>query len=199
MPVFDTRTLITDLQATLRDQLATVEELRGKPVELLHCRPAPDRWSVMEIFAHMVLSSGHYRDGSRRIYSDPNSRLRLRRTFKSGRWGELMTRGMAPRTGGRIAWKMRTMRMFEPRTAHVEGTRALEDFVALCRDLVDLLEAARTRGLEGERVVSTLGPILRFKVGDAFRFVVAHQQRHMLQIERTLRAVEQTVGSVQHQ
>jgi hypothetical protein len=43
--------------------------------------------------------------------------------------------------------------------------------------------------LEGEKVTSTLGPILRFKVGDAFRFPIAHQQRHMLQIERVLEEV----------
>ena len=34
------------------------------------------------------------------------------------------------------------------------------------------------------KVTSSLGPIIRFKVGDAFRFPVAHQQRHFLQIER---------------
>ena len=51
------------------------------------------------------------------------------------------------------------------------------------------LERARTRGLEGEKVTSTLGPILRFKVGDAFRFPIAHHQRHMLQIERVLEVV----------
>lgn len=34
------------------------------------------------------------------------------------------------------------------------------------------------------RVVSSLGPMIRFKADDAFRFSVAHQERHFLQIER---------------
>jgi hypothetical protein len=52
--------------------------------------------------------------------------------------------------------------------------------------------------LDGAKVTSTLGPILRFKVGDAFRFPLAHQERHMLQIERTLAAlgVPETEGAL---
>ncbi len=37
------------------------------------------------------------------------------------------------------------------------------------------------------KVTSSLGPIIRFKAGDAFRFPVAHQQRHFLQIERLVK------------
>ncbi|MEO5584289.1 MAG: hypothetical protein ABIQ75_02450, partial [Flavobacteriales bacterium] len=42
---------------------------------------------------------------------------------------------------------------------------------------------------ESPRITSTLGPVLRFKIGDAFRFMIAHQERHFLQIERSLQAV----------
>ncbi|MEO8734696.1 MAG: hypothetical protein ABI373_10230, partial [Flavobacteriales bacterium] len=52
-----------------------------------------------------------------------------------------------------------------------------------------LLEKALSQGLEGPRITSTLGPVLRFKIGDAFRFTIAHQERHFLQIERALKAV----------
>jgi hypothetical protein len=81
---------------------------------------------------------------------------------------------------------MKTMAMFEPRNVSTTGMKALNEFEAICHSFIGLLERARTRGLEGEKVTSTLGPILRFKVGDAFRFPIAHQQRHMLQIERVL-------------
>lgn len=189
MPTCDTRELIGDLQATLRGQLRRVEELRQLPLEMLQRRPAPGRWSVLEVLAHMNLSSGHYHRHLQRTYADENNGLRFRTTFTPGFWGERMTRAMAPRHDRSIGWKMRTMGMFEPRTANTEGTKALEEFAAMCHGMVGLLERARTRGLEGEKVVSTLGPVLRFKAGDAFRFPVAHQERHFLQIERTLDAV----------
>ena len=56
----------------------------------------------------------------------------------------------------------------------------------MCEALIRLLEAARTTDLNAMKVASSLGPIIRFKAGDAFRFPVAHQQRHFLQLERAL-------------
>jgi hypothetical protein len=96
---------------------------------------------------------------------------------------------MDPKADGSISWRMKTMAMFEPRNVSTTGMKALNEFEAMCHSFIGLLERARTRGLEGEKVTSTLGPILRFKVGDAFRFPIAHHQRHMLQIERVLEVV----------
>jgi len=189
MASLDTRDLIGQLQAALREQIAHAERLRELPLEVLQRRPAPDRWSVLEVISHMNLSSGHYHRHLERIYADENNRLRFRTTFTPGFWGERMTRSMAPRSDRSIGWKMRTLRMFEPRTANTEGLPTLDTFVRMCHGLVGLLERARARGIEGEKVVSSIGPMLRFKPGDAFRFAVGHQQRHMLQIERTLEAL----------
>ncbi len=49
-----------------------------------------------------------------------------------------------------------------------------------------LLEIAKRTDLNVMRITSSLGPIIRFKAGDAFRFPIAHQVRHFLQLERTL-------------
>lgn len=189
MDVLDTRDLIATLQTDLRHQLDRCATLRTNPLERLHQRPGPKRWSVMEVLRHMVLSSGHYHARLERLYADENNGLRFRTVFKPGRWGELATKAMAPKADGRIGWRMKTLGMFEPRGVATTGWQALDEFEALCHGFIGLLERARTRGLEGEKVTSTLGPILRFKAGDAFRFPVAHQARHWSQIDRTLAGV----------
>lgn len=173
----------------LRRQLEASETWRGLPLEVLSRRPAPDRWSVLEVVAHMNLSSGHYYKVLRTLYADPRSGLRQRSTFEPGFWGELMAKGMAPKGDGSIGWKMKTFARFEPRTEDNAGSRAIDGFQDILRGFDTLLEQARTRGLDGAKVVSTLGPVLRFKAGDAFRFPIAHQERHLLQIERTIAAV----------
>jgi hypothetical protein len=84
---------------------------------------------------------------------------------------------------------MKTLGMFEPRSARLVGQASLDRFLELLDRFEKVLLQARTRGWEGPRVTSTLGPVLRFKVCDALRFPIAHQERHMLQIERTLQEV----------
>jgi hypothetical protein len=189
MNAFDTLRLIETLQGELRRQIGRCSQLREMPVEVLHQRPAAERWSVMEVLQHLNLSSGHYLGILQRLYADPNNRIRSRPTFTPGRWGDFTTKAMDPKPDGSIGWRMKTMAMFEPRDVSTTGMKALDTYEVMCQGFMDLLESARNRGLEGEKVTSTLGPILRFKLGDAFRFPIAHQQRHMLQIERVLEVV----------
>ncbi|MBL7982210.1 MAG: DinB family protein [Flavobacteriales bacterium] len=193
MPTLDTRTLIDALQQQLRVQLAHVDALLDLPTERLLKRPAPDRWSVMEVVQHMNLSSGHYHRLLQRLYANENNGLRFRSTFTPGLLGQYSVNAMTPKSNGDIPMRMRTLRMFDPaRTAPVNADDALAPllrFREMLHGFMGLLERARTRGLEGEKVTSTLGPIIRFKAGDAFRFPIAHQERHFLQIDRVLKEV----------
>lgn len=193
MPTLDTRTLIDALQQQLREQLAHVDALLDLPTERLLKRPAPDRWSVMEVVQHMNLSSGHYHRLLQRLYANENNGLRFRSTFTPGLLGQYSVNSMTPKPNGDIPMRMRTLRMFDPaRTAPVNADDALAPllrFREMLQGFMGLLERARTRGLEGGKVTSTLGPIIRFKAGDAFRFPIAHQERHFLQIDRTLERV----------
>lgn len=186
-----TAAFIDDLQRTLREQLDRAAALRASPLEGLRQRPAPKRWSVLEVVEHMNLSSGHYRQRVMRLFADPRSGLFPSPTFTPGRWGHRFTEGLRPTADGSIKDRMRTLWLFEPKPGRADDLRTIDRFEAMLRDFVQVLEQARTRGLEGPRVTSTLGPILRFKVGDAIAFSVAHQERHFLQIERTLAAVRQ--------
>jgi hypothetical protein len=186
MEAHNTRDLIAALQAELRRQLQRSAELRDMPLEKLQQRPDPKRWSVMEVLQHMNLSSDHYHRHLERIYANEHNGLRFRTAFVPGWWGDRATRAMDVRPDGRIRFRMPTIARFEPRATDLEGWQALDRFEAMCHGFIGLLERAKTRGLEGERVTSTLGPILRLKAGDAFRFPIAHQRRHWLQIEKTL-------------
>lgn len=186
MKAWETTTLIDTIQTELRRQLERCAELRQRPLQELHARPEPKRWSAMEVIQHMNLSSGHYYRRLQKLYADDNNCLRYHAQFRPGRWGDHSTNAMDPKADGSISWRMKTMAMFEPRNISNSGYQALDEFEVMLNGFISLLELARTRGLEGEKVTSTLGPILRFKVGDAFRFPIAHQTRHFLQIDRFL-------------
>lgn len=183
---YTTDRLIDELIATLRAQRTAVEELRELPMELFHQRATPKSWSIAEVLEHMNLSSSHYLKRVQRIYAERRDALHKRETYSPGSLGERTVHAMRPDGQGRISWRMRTLWMFEPRAERVAGHASLDRFVAMVDGFIEVLRSARIHGLEGPRVTSTLGPILRFKLGDAIRFPVAHQERHMLQIERTL-------------
>ena len=55
------------------------------------------------------------------------------------------------------------------------------DFRKYQDDLILLIEKARYYNLNTLKINSSIGRIIRFKLGDAFRFVIAHNQRHIQQ------------------
>jgi hypothetical protein len=187
----DALRLIDDLSATLRAQLDRARSVRSLPVEQLKFRPAPDQWNALELFEHLNLSSGIYLRGLERVFDDRAEQLPFNSTFTPGRFGAYFTKGMLPKADGSIGNRMRTLRMFDPARRTGAELASVDRFIDLCERFLRLLQRARHTDLNRMRVTSSLGPIIRFKAGDAFRFPIAHQQRHFLQIERLLAGTAQ--------
>lgn len=186
----DTITLIDDLSATLRKQMEVARLVRAMPAEILLHRPRPEKWNALEIFEHMCLSSGIYLRGLERVFDERSRALPFNADFKPGLLGDYFTKGMLPKADGTIRNRMKTMRMFDPPRNSGASQESIDRFIDLCERFLKLLERARKSDLDRMKVSSSLGPIIRFKAGDAFRFTVAHQQRHFLQLERTLEAAQ---------
>lgn len=190
MEALDPSSLIDELQHVLRAQLQRAEQLEQLPLEVLLERPAPKAWSVLEIIEHLNISSGHYHERLQRIYAKASGSTHPNSTFVPGRWGQKFTLGMRPLADGTLPEPMRTLWFFEPKAAAAKGGQCIITFRAMLEKMIVLLDQARVQGLDGARITSTLGPVFRFKPGDAFRFAIAHQQRHFVQIERTLNTLE---------
>lgn len=181
-----TEQLIADLSTTLRSQIARAQQIQQLPADLLLRRPAPDKWNALEVFEHLNMSSGIYMRGLQDVFARKAAGLKSNPVFKPGLLGEYFTKAMLPKPDGRIGSKMRTMKIFDPARNQGASKESIARFVAMCQAFLLLLERSRSSDLDRMKVTSSLGPIIRFKAGDAFRFPIAHQVRHFLQIERLL-------------
>lgn len=181
--------LIDQLDAVLHEQLERARAVRSSPAEVLLHRPSPDKWNALEIFEHMCLSSGVYLRGLEQVFDARAERLPFNPEFSPGLLGDYFTKSMLPKPDGSIGNRMKTMRMFDPPRNKGASLESIDRFIDLCERFRLLLKRARATDLNSMKVSSSLGPIIRFKAGDAFRFPIAHQQRHFLQLERTLLAL----------
>ena len=84
------------------------------------------------------------------------------------------------------------MSRFKPVLAYEKGkSRVIEEFIGLNETLLDQLSKARQVNVNKVRIKSGIGNIIRFKLADALGFVVAHNQRHIIQIHQLLKAQNQ--------
>jgi len=182
----DAQSLCEGLIADLETQIASARAIAQLPAERLLHRPDPEKWNALDVFEHLNLSSGIYLRGLERAFAEQAPALPASPTFTPGLIGDFSTRAMLPKADGRIAWRMRTLGLFDPARQHGSDSESINRFIALCEGFIKLLQLAPGSDLNRMRVTSSLGPVIRFRAGDAFRFPIAHQQRHFMQIERLL-------------
>ena len=53
-------------------------------------------------------------------------------------------------------------------------------------ETLGLVKTARTADIQKPKIISAAGSILKLRAGDALRFVIAHEQRHVLQAQKIL-------------
>jgi hypothetical protein len=182
----NTTQLIKTLTAVIHRQRERAVEIATLPPEQLLRRPLPGAWNALEVFEHLNLSSGIYVRGLEDAFVRSADTHAANSEFHPGWLGAWFTNGLKPGHDGRIRWKMRTFKLFDPARQRGASLESIHNFIQLCDRLLKLLEQAPQTDLNKMRVTSSLGPLVRFKAGDALRFPVAHQERHFLQIERAL-------------
>jgi hypothetical protein len=186
MKKFKTESLIDQLEQDVKQISAAAEHLRtADPVKLSYC-PEEGQWSVSQVIEHLNMYSRHYLPLIERsmvpISKDTNA------WFVSGFWGNYFTKMMMPRNVYEIRNKMKTPKSFVPgKGSNVE--QLFQEFLQHQQKLSQLLEVARRRNLNTIHIPVTINRFIRLRLGDIFRFLVAHEQRHMIQARNAVKAV----------
>lgn len=173
----------------LKGHKGKLVNLKELPQEYLTTTPASGGWSIAECILHMLLATRPYLD---RIEKEiATSSVENTPNFKRGILGRYFTYGMLPQKNGTIKNKMKTMSWFDPgkskkydEYSNLTGQELINELQLVYNRLHSALEQSQNLNLNKHKIVSTLGPIIQFKLGDAFAFTLAHNARHFHQISR---------------
>lgn len=182
----------SELQGRLQQlniQVKTQFEPLDEPT--LNRRPGPDKWSILECMAHINLANKPYLIEIRKQISKARpSASQPSPTFSSNWLGNFFTGMMQPKPDGRIKNKMGTIKTFNPtpdssaQQSQLNKAATFEEFYQINQELIGLLSQADQVDFRRTKVKSALGSLIQFRLGDAFRFLLAHAERHLLQASR---------------
>ena len=162
-----------------------VTRFRSLPTDTLRYRPGPDRWSVLDCLEHISLTYADY--FSRMEAAIHQASPTDGTTYTAGFFAQKMIDGQRPHQGKRRL-KMKTFKKLTPATDKKTPEQIFETLFQYHTRLEQLLTQAEALDWNRVKVTSALGPILRFKLGDCFRFLLAHTERHILQAQEVLKA-----------
>lgn len=150
---------------------------KNQPEQALLCLSKTGGWSIAQCLDHLNSYGDYYL---------PKLRAKLKIgtegedvDFKSGWLGNYFSNMMEPSVK-----KYKAFKGHLPVTELDTGA-VIARFVSQQQELLDLLRIARTSGLNN-RIPISISPFIRLKAGDVFRFIVAHNERHIQQALRNL-------------
>lgn len=184
MPVFKSSELLAQLKSDALRILQEAEKLQQADPDLVNRQPANDRWSVVQVLAHINYYSSTYNPRLENALSGTKAK---QSEFKPGWLGNYFTKMMLPKQDGTVVNKMSAPKDSRPEIS-LDAKTVFAAFIGHQQDLIALLEKASFEDLD-MRVATTISSLIKLKAGDTFRFLIAHQQRHFAQIERTVRAI----------
>ncbi|MBD2754317.1 DinB family protein [Spirosoma validum] len=173
-----------DLQHRLSIVLETVQqEFASLTDEQLRWKPAPDRWSIVECLQHLNLAERFYiRNIQHKV--DKLGLLQTNPTDQNveSDWiGKAMLFAVDPQ----VKIKLPAPGMIRPRpAAELVPADVIGQFLDLQTLLRSLLDKAVYLDWNQEKVMTLFGNWLKIRLGDAFRMLIAHTERHMKQAMR---------------
>ena len=179
--VFNATNLVTDLKDYVSSHLAYAEALKGKKEEFLQKKENPNKWSVLECLEHLNLYASFYNIEVKKRIELSNSKAK--EVFKSGFIANKVILDLLPKED------MRTMQTFKsknPIHTSLNKETVLNDFIRSQKELLVLLDKANEKDLSKIKTSLTI-PFFKFRLGDTFRFVIYHNERHIMQARKVIR------------
>lgn len=155
-------------------------------IDALLVQPMPDKWSVAQILEHLNSYGRIYLPQiDKAISASPSTRDAW---FNSGFLGDYFTNSMKPKNVFEVNNKMKAFKSHSPENKLNAG-KVLDEFVDQQHKLLQLLEMSKIKNLNTIRIPLSITKLVKLKLGDAFRFLIAHEQRHFIQARNALRII----------
>lgn len=183
MAKFKSEELLNELQEDVRKIKAAAEHINTADSRKLIYQTHPEKWSVVQVLEHMNAYGRYYIPAIDRAIAIKSAEPSV--WFTPGTFGNYFVKSMKPTNVYEIKNKMKTMKAYSfPNSLNVE--QVVQEFLSQQDRLIQLMELAKSRDLNAIRIPITVSKLIKLKLGDVFRFLVAHEQRHMIQARNTL-------------
>jgi len=175
-----TETLVQDLIERTRLNINKAEKFNALPTEKLNCRVASGSWSILECFEHLNLYGDFYLpEIEDRIY---NSKTLTTKRFKSGLLGNYFAKMMLPKEKVN---KMKTFADKDPINSRLDKS-TIDRFINQQEQILILLDRSKEIDLNKTKTAISISKWIKLKLGDTFRVVIYHNERHIKQAEKIL-------------
>ncbi len=186
MGAFSKRQLVSELIDRTELIISNTQSFRRLTNGQLTVRAAPGKWSIAEIFEHLNLTHRTYISPViPKISNEPETQSAI---YKSSWLGDFIYQQTMPRADGTIL-KLKARKLLRPQNNPLDGHDVLKRFLQQQDIIYDILQHASTKDLQHIKMPFSFTHLLKLRLGDQLRYLIAHNERHMLQAQRVMGVV----------
>ena len=176
-----------NIHRQLEDQVQFFEEtFKGQSIEHCSTRPGPGAWSALDCIAHLNLTLDVTCDEiDRKVNRAIEKGQKPNEIYKPGFLGQRFARLLAPKEGD-VKRRIKTTKRYSPEHSNESGQAILQGFRDRMERVKNQVEASKKVSLNRCRINSNVTPLIKFKLGDTFHIVLAHNERHIFQARKAL-------------
>lgn len=189
MKRINSRILIAQLQSDVREIILKADQLQHLGHTQIQQKPGEKKWSVIEVIDHLNFYCRYYITEIEKALATNDTAATAE--FKSGWLGNYFTKIMKPKEGNSIPNKMSAPKNALP-SANINVTESLNEFISHQHHLINLIQIADACNLNSIRISTNLHKWITLKLGDTFQFLIAHEQRHFIQISNVILSLQNT-------
>jgi len=178
---FRTIELIAELIEKTRININRVEKYRELSDKELNFRESTEKWSVLECIEHLNLYGDFYNPEIRK--SIEKSHSKPSEIFKSGIIGNYFVNTMFPK---KKLNKMKTFKDKNPLGSSLNKS-VIDRFISQQKEFLELIEKSKNINFSKTKTAISISKLIKLKLGDTFRFIIAHNERHLIQAENVMR------------
>ena len=172
-------TLIDELIALTDACTSSAFKFKSLPVETLNFKETPEKWSVLECLEHLNRYGDYYLPELEKAITDGRVRSSPR-LYRSGMLGNYFANLMKVKNGRVV--RMKTLADKNPAGSAL-SLITIDRFIKQQEMLRSLLEQSRTVDLTKTKVPLSIARFIKLRLGDTFRFLINHIERHVIQAE----------------
>lgn len=180
---FKTQQLLAELIENTRVNINKAERFRKLTEEELNYKTSVEKWSILECVEHLNIYGDFYNPEIKKCINKTNTVSE--KVFKSGVIGNYFVNLIQSKE--KIN-KMKTLKINNPIGSKLDRN-VIVRFIDQQIECLDLIENSKKISLIKTKTAISISKLIKLRLGDTFRFVTAHNERHLLQAENVLKDI----------
>jgi hypothetical protein len=181
--VSTSKKLLQNLLELTRENLNIVEDFKNQPTAYLNWKENPESWSVLECIEHLNRYGDFYiPEITNKI---KNSKHNTSEIFKSNWLGKYFSKSVSYNESLNT---MKTFKSMNPLNSKL-NIQTLEKFINQQHQIIELLDKSKNVNLDKTKTAISISKLIKLRLGDTFRVLIFHNERHIKQAEKALEKV----------